>query len=973
MFFFTNCTFDISHPAYKKRDSFQLKSFDGKATRLIHKKSGASLVLIQNRDQARTFMANFKTPPYDDTGLFHVFEHAVLAGSRFYPSKSNFHNVSSSSVASFINAMTGSIYTSYPFVTRDSKDFDNLLSVYMDAVFFPKAIKEPNLLKREGWRYEIAPDTKKMSINGVVFNEVKGVFANPYQLLWKNLTRAFLPQTPYFYDSGGVPEKIPNLQFQQFVSAHKKYYHPQNSLIFLYGDIEFKKTLDQMDKQFLSHFKKSKNFQSPKISRQKDFKELNPSLLKTSYPGPKGANKDFLAKAYLLEKLKPLEEQAKFVLLNAFAVNDIAPLKLRILKEKLAKSVFSMTLGDYNAEVFVFEGAEDSKREQLESILEEEINKVIKQGMDQKFLTSILNKYEFLDKERNHNASHKGFRLGWAVREHWLYPDQTLEQMLDTAHQFQQLREKLKDQSFIKKFFQTHFKNNSQTSWFVMEPDPLYSQKFNKRMEENITKALQEKPLQEQEKEYKLYQEWNLKKEPQEIINQSPLLKLSDLKAEEPAIPFHKSQVGSYEIIEYPQPTNGISYVKLFFDLRTVKEESLKNLKLFIYLLTETNTKNYSFQELSKEIDSFIGNISFKIDTYQSAKEPTKFKPFMEVQLNFLNENLKKNMELLKELLIYNQFSPEDRAKNLLEEMKTTLSHTIANRARHFALGAAEKTFFPLEGAFQEEVMGASFENYFLKSKIDFQQLIPQFQVLLKDIFRSQNLELITITTEQNKLKNIKRELQKLVRSLPDHKLEKQEWLFSQQKTYLAYAIPGEVQFVQEVSSFKNQGLEYSGSLKVYAQYLDTYFLHPRLREQAGAYGVWNYFKRNGLWILSSYRDPNLKKTFEIFSQALDFMKQENLEEAKLKSAILGSLKFYYSDRSSKDKANLMTNLYLKDLSWKDYIKTKKEILETKAQDFQKINLALEKALQNSQKAVAGNADRIKKEAPFLKEVLSLP
>ena len=508
------CTLkDISHPAYKKQDSFQLKSFEGKATQLIHKKSGAELFLIQNKDQARTFMASFKTPPYDDTGLFHTFEHAVLAGSRLYPSKSNFHNVSSSSIASFINAMTGPIWTSYLFVTRDSKDFENLLSVYMDAVFFPKAITEPNLLKREGWRYEIAPDTKKMSINGVVFNEVKGVFSGPYQLLWKNLTRAFLPQTPYFYESGGTPEKIPNLQFQQFVSAHKKYYHPQNSLIFLYGDIEFKKTLDLMDKQFLSHFQKSKTFKSPALPRQKDFKNLNPSFLKTSYPAPKGNRKKFMAKVYLLEKLKPLEEQALFVLMNAFAGNDIALLKLRILKEKLAKSVFSMGLGDHNAKAFVFETDGDSKKEQLESILEEEINKIIEQGMDQKFLTSILNKYEFLDKERNHNTDHKGIRLGLAtVLDHWLYPDQTLEQMLDKAYQFQQLRKILKDQSFIKKTFQTHFKNNSQTSWFVMEPDPLYSQKFNQRLEANITKALQEKSLQEHEKEYKLYQEWNLKK-----------------------------------------------------------------------------------------------------------------------------------------------------------------------------------------------------------------------------------------------------------------------------------------------------------------------------------------------------------------------------------------------------------------------------------------------------------------------------
>ena len=967
-----SCNFKSSYKSYKTLDSFKLKSFPGEVTQLVHEKSGARLVLVKNKDQARSFMIAFRTPPYDDTGLFHIFEHAVLAGSRLYPSKSNFKNVSRSSIASFINAMTGPVSTLYPFVTRDPKDFENLLSVYMDSVFFPNAIKDPRIMKREGWRYEILPKTKTMSINGVVFSEMKGAFASPGRLLWKNLSRFLLPQTPYSYSSGGLPDKISDLQFQQIVEAHKKYYHPQNALICLYGDLDFKKTLATIDTQFLNLFDKDKSFKIPEISRQKDFKDSTSSLLTTSYPGLKGENKDFVAKGYLLDKLTPLEENAMGVMLNAFASDSIAPLKLRILKEKLAKSVSFDLLGDSNVLAFVFKGTDSEKRKQLEDVLQEELTKIAEQGLDQKLLTSLLNKYEFLEKEKIHDAD-RGFFLSREIVNHWLHPKQPLEKTLDAAYQFKNLQSRLKDKNFVKRFFKKHFQENTRSRWLIMKPDPLFSKKFNETLKENIATALKQKPFSEYEKEYTLYREWILEKEPQEIIEKTPLLKLSDLKAEDKPIPFDKSQAASYEIIEYPQPTNGISYVRLFFDLRGIKEAHLKNLKLFMRLLKKTNTKNYSFKELSKEIDSYIGSIHFSVEVHQSLKNIKQFKPLMVVGLNFLNENLTKSMELLKELLIHSEFSPEDRAQSLLDEMKTEFSHSISHRARYFSNQSARKSFFPMQEAFNDEMSGGAFAEYFLKSKIDFPQLIPQFHSLLKDIFNHDRLHLITITTEQKKMKTVKSELKKLTKFLPAKGLKDQQWSFSKQKTYQGYAIPGEVQFLTETASFKDQRLEYSGTLNVYAEYLDTYFLHPRIREQAGAYGARNSFNRNGLWTLSTYRDPNLKKSFETFSQAVNFMKKEKLNEKKLKPVILGSLSPFYWDRSLAGKANLMTNLYLSDLTWADYMKTKKEILETHPEDFQRINLALEKALKNSQKAVAGNASIIKKEAPFLKEVLSLP
>lgn len=975
LFFLMNCDLKKSYgPSYEVKESFKLHPF-GEITQLTHKKSGAHLVLVKNKDQARCFMASFRTPPYDDTGLFHIFEHAVLAGSKLYPSKSNFKNVSRSTVATFINAMTGSVATYYPFITRNSKDFDNLLSVYMDAVFFPNVLKDPRIMYREGWRYEVHPETKKMSINGIVFSEMTGNFSKPYSLLWLNMGRAFLPNTPYAYSHGGIPEKISGLRFEQITDAHKKYYHPQNSLISLYGDLNFKKTLSDVD-EFLKHFDRDPHFQPPEIPLQETFDKTKPSVIKAAYPGKKGTKKDFLAKGYILDELKPLEEDALPVLIEAFVSNSVSPLKLRTLKENLAHSTFSLQLGkNSNAVVFIFEGTDSSKKAEIGKVIQEETDKVIQEGLDQELLTSILNRFEFSYKETNNNTAGKGYYLINRIKNHWLFPNRTLIQELDTISQFKKLRQLFKDQNFVKNFFRTQFKDNKNIRWLIMEPDPQFSERFSKTIEKKVEAALELKPLSEYEKKDKEFREWVSAEEAPEIVEKTPLLEIADFKKEEPPIPFKEIKKDSYQLIEYPQKTSGVSYIKLFFDLKGVEEKSLKNLQLFIKTFGETDTRNYPFKKLSKQIDTFIGHIHFVISNYQSVKNPKRFKPSMTVSLSFLDENREKSLLLLKEILLHSQFSPKDRVQNILNEFKTEKMNSISRRASTLSSLLAEKSFFPALGGFTDEMEGGAFENYISNLKIEPEKFVPEFQSLLRQIFNKKRLYLVTLTAEPNQLKPLNGEIEKLKASLPEQSSKDQKWLFSKQKSYKAYAIPGGVQYLTEVASFKDQGFEFSGALRVYSQYLDTNFMIPRLREQSGAYGAWNYFQRNGLWVLASYRDPHLKKSFDSFSQAVKFMKKENLSPKKLKPAILGSLKPFYRDHSVSGKANFMTMLYLTDLSWEDYMRTKKEILETKPESFQKINTALEKALKQSQKAIAGNADKIKKEAAFLteEEVLSLP
>ena len=1018
----------LSNP-YKRLNRFELKTPFSHVTELVHKQSGARLVLVKNSDPARSFNVAFRTPPYDNTGLFHVFEHAVLSGSRLYPSKLSFDNARNFSTSYYASAGTERVFTFYDFSSRLEKDFENLLSVYMDAVFFPKAVTDPRIIQKER-RYEMDPTTGALSLNGVAFSEMKGRYSIPYLIFNNFLNSSLLPKTPYSYNSGGHPEEMAALRFQQVQEAHKKYYHPQNALIFLYGDLDFKKTLSAIDQQFLSFFKKDEDFKAPAIPLQGDlpysvsaFKEslnqpmglrdsdsaksvirhskksksahlpqlpkeepfsnsADEAMLKASYPSPEGPDKDWFAEGWVLGSASLPQTTAFYIIMSAFASHASAPLKLSILKKGLAQSVEFWKVGGYygmggrnNAMAFVFKGTDKPKITAIRGLLQREIERAANSGLNEKLLRSAISQYEFQERETKHNAGAKGLKMGKNVVYHWMHwsKDIPLSEYMDMDKNIKEAKALLADKNFVKSFFEKHLKNNLNRVTMRMLPDPEHSKKFNQKLKQQVSKALEEKLLSEYQKEDRLFREWVSAKESQAIINKTPALALSDIKADDQPIPSRRYKKGSYELVEYPSATAGISYIRLFFDLQGLKEEDIKLLRFFISLLKKTDTKNYAFKDLSRQIGVFAGAFDFNVTAPQSAKDPQKFKPLLKVSLSFLNENHEKNAELLREVLLYSRFLPENRTGELLNELKSNLSSGMIDQIPNLISLLSHKKFFPLRGGFLNQLNGGAFYEYVLKSDWDSQKLVPRFQALLADIFNQKRLRLVAVIAEKTELKKLISLAEELKSALPLEGSKDQDWLFAGQKSYTAYAIPGEMQYLNETASFKDEGLKYSGPLLVYKNYMNMHFMQPRIRQEAGAYGAWNYFQRNGLWTLESFRDPHLKKSFDAFAQAVDFMKNETITIEKLKPFIIGALWPFYKDQSTAGRADFMTSLYLRDLSWSDYIQTKKEILATRPESFERINQALASALKKSHKAVAGHADKIKAEAGFAKEILSLP
>ena len=896
-------------PKFLELNRFSIPSPRSEVFELEHKKSGARIVYVKNSDPARTLVVNFKTPPTDDTGVFHILEHIVLQGSRLYPSARNFNQISNSSLSSTMNASTYPEKTRYYYTTKDANDFNNLLLYYMDAVFFPKAVESPRLFQREGWRYEVDPDSKQLSFNGVVLNEMKGAVRHIGSSVFHGINRAMIPDTPYNHKSGGFPDKIPDLDFAQLVATHQKYYRPQNSLIYLYGDIDYQQTLITLDKMFLSHYDKADKFQRPEVSLQEDFNYPS-SIFDAHYPGEKRPGTDILAKGYVLGPMNRTQRLAMDVILEALKIEDIAK---EVPIKSIAKQLNEYDSGE-NIVFFTFQGTDSSQLKTIDELLARRLDKIAKDGFKSSTIESIVNRIEFINKEMLTNRAYRGQTLGNMITGHWMNSLETsLQESLDFQTIFKDLRRMLKQKDLVREMLETSFLKNDRFRWTVLRADPKFFDKIEDNLQAKLDRAASEKSIDFYQKETQGFQKWMQAKS--SYKGKVPVLDIADIKVDEKPFAFHRSNIGKMEVLEYPRETQGVSYLKLYFDLKGVEQADLKNLQLLSYLIKHTKTTGSSADKMEQKLKTFLGAFSFQILSIPSLEDPNIFKPMLQVNLSFLNQNRKESFAILKELLTESEFAPLDKMEYHLNEYQEGEANDLVNRMLRIvrlAIKTAQKDFIPnsQQRGFVDGAMGVSFENY-IRSKIDPQSLSTQLKDMLPKIFHQDRLHLSSIMAEPTELAALKADVKDLSQSLFNQKLHSQPWSFKNPKNYDGFTIAGNVQYSIEMVPLL--GEKFHGAMKVYANYLNTNFLIPQLREKGGAYGAGASFDRTSKsFNLHTYRDPNLKSSYDTFSKITNFMAKQKFDKESLKPSILGALKEYYSDMSLVDNMARSTETLFK-------------------------------------------------------------
>lgn len=958
---------DLSAYEVIKKDS--IKDLGSEGWILRHKKSGARIALLSNDDENKVFTIGFKTPPADSTGVAHILEHSVLEGSKEFPVKDPFIELVKGSMNTFLNAMTYPDKTLYPVASCNDKDFANLMHVYLDAVFYPAIYKEPRIFYQEGWHYEMEDVRDELKLNGVVYNEMKGAFSSSDDVLDREIVRGLFPDTVYANESGGDPDAIPDLTYEQFLAFHSRYYHPANSYIYLYGNMDMAERLIWMDEHYLSHFDKIDV--DAQIGLQEPFAE--PRETRKTYSITESEpmeHSTYLTCSIAAGDVLDREEYIAFQILDyALCSSQGAPLKQALLDAGIGEDVYS----DYDSGTrqpyfsIVAKGAEESQKEEFLRVIEETLEKLSKGGLDKKRLLAGLNYYEFKYREADFGIYPAGLMYGLQMMDSWLYDDEKPFIHIEAGDTYAALRKKV-DSRYFEELISEKLLNNPHRSVLVLAPE----RGLTARKDEELAKrlALYKESLSEIELEKIVEQTRQLRafqEEPDrpEDLAKIPLLAREDIRRKVEPVILEERCVGDTKLIYHSIPTNGISYFRLLFDVTDISSELFPYIGILKAAIGLVDTENYSYQELFTQTDLLTGGIVPVTNLYPNAKDLTQRRITFEVKGKAFDKNLQDAMALIEEMLIRSDYSDTKRLYEILAELKSRLQSSMMS-AGHVVAGGRAVSYFSENAAIQEVLSGMDFYRLLEKICGDWEQegkkTAEKLSELAKQIFCRENLMLDFISQDEAVYEQFRELAGGLKEKLPVKNAAGQPYRVETVRRNEGFLSSSQVQYVCRAGNFLKHGLPYTGALRILKGILGNDYLWNQVRVKGGAYGCMCSFGKNGDAWFVSYRDPNLAKTIEAFEAAPGWVEQFADDERAMTQAVIGTISEMDTPMNPAAKGLRSLSIYLTNQTEEQLQRERDEVLDATAQDIRALAAYIRAFLEDDCLCVVGNEKKIEEE-----------
>jgi len=963
---------------YKLIEERDLSDIHSKGVVLRHNKSGARIVLIENDDENKVFSIGFRTPPPDDTGVPHILEHSVLCGSRDFPVKDPFVELAKGSLNTFLNAMTYPDKTVYPVASCNDKDFQNLLHVYLDAVFFPNIYKHKEIFSQEGWSYKLKSLEDKLEYNGVVYNEMKGAFSSPEGVLERMIMNSLFPDNQYGNESGGDPESITNLTYEGFLDFHRTYYHPSNSYIYLYGKMNFEEKLVWMDENYLSHFEPLEV--DSWISFQKPFDEMKEVQINYSISSEESVE-DNTCFSYnkvigtVLEKELCLAFQIlDYALLSAPG----APLKKALLDAGIGKDIY----GSYNNVILqptlsvVSKNANLEQKADFVKVIEDVLAGIVKNGMDKKAVLAGINYYEFRFREADFGNYPKGLIYGLDCYDSWLYDEQQPFLHVQALETFEFLK-KMVESGYYEQLIQEYLLDNPHGSLVILVPEKGRTAKLGKELEEKLQAhkdSLTEKEIEGLVETTKLLEAYQDEEPSPEDAQRIPILAREDISPEISPIYNQEMEVDGIKVIHHNIETNGIGYLTLLFDLGGIPEEQLVYVGLLQGVLGIIDTTNYEYGQLYNEINVNTGGIGTSLDLYSDVGKvkEQKFSATLEVKGKALYPKMDVLVSMMREILMESKFHDEKRLKEILATTKSRLQAMFQSSGHAIATLRALSYKSPAE-KFKDETDGISYYEKVKAIEENFEEhkeeLIENLNSLARTIFTPENL-LVSYTSSEKGLEVMKKEIKKLKDTIyPNKEKVKKEIILACEKRNEGFKTASQVQYVARVGNFIEHDLEYHGALQVLKTILSYDYLWQNVRVKGGAYGCMSSFTKTGKSYFVSYRDPNLEKTNQVYEGIVDYLKNFTVEERDMVKYIIGT--FSSIDRPMTPAANgeRSMNLYMNHVTAQMLKKERLEILQATGEDIRGLVNIVEAILADDLLCVIGSEKKIEEEKEMFGEV----
>ena len=955
--------------AYEILEEKELSDIHSTGYRLRHKKSGARITVISNDDENKVFYIGFRTPPKNSTGVPHIMEHSVLCGSEKYPLKDPFVELVKGSLNTFLNAMTYPDKTLYPVASCNDTDFDNLMDVYMDAVLHPNIYKYREIFEQEGWHYELEEADAPLTVNGVVYNEMKGAFSSPDDMLGDEIVGALFPDTVYAHNAGGDPKHIPELSYEEYLEFHRKYYHPSNSYIYLYGDMDIAKKLQWLDEQYLSRYESRETDSA--IPLQKPFAQMKEVI--REYPvatGETEENQTYLsynvAAGTLLDATL---YQALDILDYALVSAPGAPVKKALLEAGIGKDISGGH--DYGTRQMVCsivaKNTNLCEKERFLAVIFETLRQQVWDGIDKQALRAGISSLEFRFREADYGQFPKGLLYGIICMDSWLYDEEKPFLHLEALSVYRYLKEQI-DTGYFEDLVQKYFLDNPHAALVAAVPKKGLAAERDEVLRQKLAayKASlsqdQKRELMERTKRLREYQDAPTAKED---LAKLPMLKRGDLKKK--AAPLCNQVVMAQEtvIVHHPMYANGIDYLTFLFDIRDWKPEELAYLGILKNVLGYVDTEQHDYAALANEINQKTGGIGSSIGIYPHVKERDAIGLFYEVRVKTLAEGLADAMRLTKELLLTSKLTDEKRLYEILGELKSRLALAVSSYG-HIVASTRATSYFSRAGYYQDALGGiagyrviADYEEHFEEKKAE---LIEKLQEMVRRIFTRDRL-MVSVTCEEKDFADVAHAVEELRAELYEPQADGIGALpeVSYEIRNEGFMDASQVQYVARAGNYAAHGYAYHGALRILKVIMGYEYLWSNVRVKGGAYGCMNQYLRNGDVYFVSYRDPNLAATNEVYEKIPDYVRNFTADEDEMTKYIIGTVSDLDAPLNPSAKGARSMTAYLQGLTYEEIQKERDEILGASDADIRALGGLLEAVLSDGAFCVVGGEEVLRR------------
>ncbi len=962
----------------------QLDEVNGTGFVLSHNKTKARVSVVVNDDDNKVFAIGFRTPPTNSKGIQHIVEHTVLCGSKKYPAKDPFVELAKGSLNTFLNAMTYGDKTVYPIASCNDKDFRNLMDVYLDAVFNPNIYSREEIFKQEGWHYELADKDSDIIINGVVYNEMRGVYSSPDSVLANVINQKLYPDTVYSVDSGGDPDVIPSLTREEYLDYHKNYYHPSNSYIYLYGNLNPAEQLEYIDKEYLADY--DYLYVPSEIPLQKSFSE--PVSYTTYYSV---ADEEELEKNSILSYNVVVGESKDKILTEAMNILQFilidspgAPLKKKIIDSGICSDVEAQYDSSMRQPMFTIVAREANAEDQdkFNSIIEEQLKSYVENGLDKLALEAALNNFEFRAKEASFGRFPKGLALGLDSFESWLYDDELVQDKFSVQNVYSYLRKGInenllnpedKTKGFFEELIERCILNNNHKAYITGVPSVGLNQKKDAELAQKMSQY--KKTLSDAEIEKLIADTAHLKQyqtepsTPEELAT-IPLLSIDDINKKVRPVVNTEEEVCGVKTIKHDIFTNGISYLDMYFRIDDLDFEDLSKAELLFELLKYVDTDEHTYNELSTLINLNTGGVVFTLGTMY--REEGAF-TYALCKAKTFDNKVNDGIDLINEVITTSHITDKKRIKEILSEIKAAGKNTLVEGG-HVTARERAGSYVMLTQKIMEALDGVDYYRFidYVDKNLDdiYDELAQDLTRIYKKIFRKKSL--IISYTSKNEVTALEEGLNRLLPRLSDDDVEDKQFNPVLEVKNEGFKTASKVQYVATAANFKKAGLEYTGALNVLQIIFSYDYLWINVRVKGGAYGAMCDFTRSGLAFMTSYRDPNLGETYQIYKNAADYVENFDCSDRDMVKYIIGTVAKMDAPLTPAMEGVFSFGCYISEITDEERQKSRDEVLSATQEKIR--NLApFVKVLSDSDVICAvGSEDKINESSELFKEITKL-